>query len=38
MTQGPQAREILDELRARIGDPSRPMLELDYLGRLIRSF
>jgi len=33
-----RAREILDELRARIGDPSRPMLELDYLERLIRSF
>jgi uncharacterized protein (TIGR02302 family) len=33
-----RAREILDELRARIGDPSRPTLELDYLERLIRSF
>ena len=33
-----KAREILDELRARIGDPSRPSLELDYLERLIRSF
>jgi uncharacterized protein (TIGR02302 family) len=33
-----RAREILDELRARIGDPTRPMLELDYLERLIRSF
>ena len=33
-----RAREILDELRTRIGDPSRPILELDYLERLIRSF
>ena len=33
-----RAREILDELRTRIGDPSRPTLELDYLERLIRSF
>jgi uncharacterized protein (TIGR02302 family) len=33
-----RAREVLDELRARIGDPSRPILELDYLERLIRSF
>ncbi|MHA1516974.1 MAG: TIGR02302 family protein [Alphaproteobacteria bacterium] len=33
-----RAREILDELRMRIGDPSRPILELDYLERLIRSF
>ncbi|BAQ15475.1 TIGR02302 family protein [Methyloceanibacter caenitepidi] len=33
-----KAREVLDELRRRIGDPSRPTLELDYLERLIRSF
>lgn len=33
-----KAREILDELRTRIGDPTRPTLELDYLERLIRSF
>ncbi len=33
-----RAREVLDELRRRIGDPSRPALELDYLERLIRSF
>jgi uncharacterized protein (TIGR02302 family) len=33
-----RAREILDELRARIGNPSRPIFELDYLERLIRSF
>ncbi|MGH6735161.1 MAG: TIGR02302 family protein [Methyloceanibacter sp.] len=33
-----RAREVLDELRRRLGDPSRPSLELDYLERLIRSF
>ena len=33
-----RAREVLDELRRRIGDPSRTTLELDYLERLIRSF
>jgi len=33
-----KAREVLDELRRRIGDPSRPTIELDYLERLIRSF
>ena len=33
-----RAREVLDELRRRIGDPSRPTFELDYLDRLIRSF
>lgn len=33
-----KAREVLDELRRRIGDPARPALELDYLERLIRSF
>ncbi len=33
-----RAREVLDELRRRIGDPTRPSLELDYLERLIRSF
>jgi uncharacterized protein (TIGR02302 family) len=33
-----RAREVLDELRRRLGDPSRPTLELDYLERLIRSF
>ena len=33
-----KAREVLDELRRRIGDPSRSTLELDYLDRLIRSF
>ena len=33
-----RAREVLDEIRNRLGDPSRPTLELDYLERLIRSF
>lgn len=33
-----RAREVLDELRQRLGDPSRPAIELDYLERLIRSF
>jgi uncharacterized protein (TIGR02302 family) len=33
-----RAREVLDELRRRLGDPSRPVLELDYLERLIKPF
>jgi uncharacterized protein (TIGR02302 family) len=33
-----KAREVLDELRRRLGDPSRPTIELDYLERLIRSY
>ena len=33
-----RAREVLDEVRRRLGDPSRPTFELDYLERLIRSF
>ncbi|MGV1013860.1 MAG: TIGR02302 family protein [Methyloceanibacter sp.] len=33
-----RAREVLDELRRRLGDPARPTFELDYLERLIRSF
>jgi len=33
-----KAREVLDELRRRIGDPTRPPIELDYLERLIREF
>ena len=33
-----RAREIFDELRKRLGEPSRPMLELDYLERLIQKF
>ena len=33
-----RAREVLDELRRRLGDPSRPAVELDYLERLITPF
>lgn len=33
-----RAREILDELRRRSGDPTRPQLELDYLRRLLKQF
>ncbi len=33
-----RAREVLDEVRRRLGDPSRPPIELDYLERLIRSY
>jgi uncharacterized protein (TIGR02302 family) len=33
-----RAREVMDELRRRLGDPSRPTLELDYLERLIRPY
>ncbi|MFA6964640.1 TIGR02302 family protein [Bosea sp. (in: a-proteobacteria)] len=31
-----RARRILEELRRRLGDPSRPTEELDYLERLLR--
>ncbi len=31
-----RARQILEELRRRLGDPSRPLEELDYLERLLR--
>lgn len=31
-----RARRILEELRRRLGEPSRPMEELDYLERLLR--
>jgi uncharacterized protein (TIGR02302 family) len=33
-----RAREILEELRRRLGEPLRPQLELDYLERLLRRF
>ena len=33
-----RAREIIDELRRRRGEVTRPMLELDYLDRLLRRF
>ncbi|MFV0296752.1 MAG: TIGR02302 family protein [Hyphomicrobiaceae bacterium] len=33
-----RAREILEELRRRLGEPTRPQPELDYLERLLRRF
>ncbi|MCH9765660.1 MAG: TIGR02302 family protein [Alphaproteobacteria bacterium] len=33
-----RAREIIDELRRRRGEVTRPMIELDYLDRLLRRF
>jgi uncharacterized protein (TIGR02302 family) len=33
-----RAREILEELRRRLGDQQRPVLELDYIERLLRRF
>jgi uncharacterized protein (TIGR02302 family) len=33
-----RAREVLDEIRLRLGDPQRPAFELDYLERLIQPF
>lgn len=33
-----RAREILEELRRRLSDPARPMIELDYLERLLKQF
>lgn len=33
-----QSREILDEIRRRSGEQSRPKLELDYLKRLLERF
>jgi hypothetical protein len=33
-----RAREILEELRRRAGEATRPPLELDYLDRLLRRF
>lgn len=33
-----RAREILDELRKRLGQPSRPPVELDYLERLVKPY
>jgi uncharacterized protein (TIGR02302 family) len=33
-----RAREILEELRRRLGEPTRPTLELDYLERLLKRF
>jgi Domain of unknown function (DUF4175) len=33
-----QSRQILDELRRRSGESSRPTLELDYINRLLQQF
>jgi hypothetical protein len=33
-----RAREILEELRRRLGEATRPPGELDYLERLLRRF
>ncbi len=33
-----RARRILEELRRRFSDPSRPKLELDYLERLLKKY
>lgn len=33
-----RAREILEELRRRFGEQTRPLLELDYLERLLKRF
>ena len=33
-----RARRILEELRKRFSDPSRPQLELDYLERLLKRY
>jgi uncharacterized protein (TIGR02302 family) len=33
-----RAREILEELRRRLGEPTRPSLELEYLERLLQRF
>lgn len=33
-----RAREILEELRRRLGETTRPALELDYIERLLRRF
>ncbi|NVO56567.1 TIGR02302 family protein [Rhodobacteraceae bacterium B1Z28] len=33
-----RARELLDEIRRRTGDPDRPTIELEYLKRLLERF
>jgi uncharacterized protein (TIGR02302 family) len=33
-----RARRILEELRRRLADPSRPQVELDYLERLLKEY
>jgi len=33
-----RARRVLEELRRRLSDPSRPQIELEYLDRLLRDY
>jgi hypothetical protein len=33
-----RAQRVLEELRRRLGDPSRAQDEIDYLERLLRSY
>lgn len=33
-----RARRVLEELRRRFGEPTRPQIELDYIERLLRDF
>jgi hypothetical protein len=33
-----RSRRILEELRRRLGESTRPQLELDYLERLLKDF
>ncbi len=33
-----QVRRILEELRRRLADPSRPQVELDYIERLLKEY
>jgi hypothetical protein len=33
-----RARRVLEELRRRLSEPSRPQLELEYLDRLLRDY
>ena len=35
---GARAQQVLEELRRRLGDPSRPQLEQDYLERLLKRY
>ena len=33
-----RVRRILEELRRRLSDPSRPQIELDYIERLLKDY
>jgi hypothetical protein len=33
-----RVRRILEELRRRLGDPSRPQIELEYIERLLKDY